>query len=112
MGSDEVHARPRATAAMVEHVARRAQGRRQRGNRRLAAPEIAYRVAELVVPLGPAGRKSSHLVAAGSAIPRLGNQLHAAEGRVLAYHLEKPALLVEAVMLARQNRSEIEAEAV
>ena len=76
MGGDEVHARPRLAAAPVEDVA----GRRQAGAERrektfVALPEPAHDVAILVVPFRPAGREAADLIAAGSAVPRLGDQL-------------------------------------
>src|SRR5580765_387828 len=78
----------------------------------VAFPEAAHGIAELIVPFRPAGRKAAHLVSARPAVPWLGNQLHRFEDRVLAAGLEKAALIVEAVWLARENRPEVEPEAV
>ena len=91
---------------------RGAEPRRQSARRCLAAPEIAHGVAEFVVPLGPARREPADLVAAGAAIPGLGDQLHRGEHRILTAGLQKAALVVEAIRLAREDRAEIEAEAV
>src|ERR1041385_5927932 len=71
MRGDEVDARPGAAPFAVETVARRQQARGERGRRRLAAPEIAHRVAKLVVPFRPARRKAPDLVAAGPVVPWL-----------------------------------------
>src|SRR5438094_556292 len=109
---DEVDRRPRFTPAMVEEIARCAQPRREGARRRLPAPEIAHRVAELVVPFRPAWRKCSHLIAAGSAVPRLGDKLHGLENRILTTRLEESTLVVEPIGLAREDRAEIEPEAV
>ena len=79
---------------------------------RLAAPEVAHRVAILVVPLGPARREAADLVAAGAAVPRLGDQLHRARAPDPAAGLQETAVLVEAVRLAREDGAEVEAEAV
>jgi hypothetical protein len=62
--------------AMVEAVAGSREARGQSARRHLAAPEIAHGVAEFVVPLGPARREAADLIAAGTAIPRLGDQFH------------------------------------
>src|SRR6185503_7846576 len=50
--------------------------------------------------------------AARAAIPRFGDELHAGEHRILGTGLEKAALVVEAVRLAREDRPEVEPEAV
>src|SRR6185437_11781469 len=112
MRRDEVHRRPGAPAAMVELAGRRTEPRRQHRRPSFAAPVIAHRVAELVVPFRPARRKTADLIAAWAAIPRLRDQLHRVEQRILTDRLEEAALLVEAMRLARENGTEIEAEAV
>ena len=108
----EIDARLRAAAVLVEDVGGAIQALRKRARRRLAAPVIPYGVAILVVPFGPAGRELADLVAAGPAIPRLGNQLYASEHRILRARLQEAAAIVEAVRLARENRAEIEPETV
>ena len=112
VGGDEIDARPGLAAAMIELVRRGAEARRQRLGARLAAPEVAHRVAERVVPLRPARRKAADLIAAGPAVPGLGDQFDVGQQRVLPDRFQKAALGVEAVGLARQDRAEIEAEAV
>ena len=112
MGGDEVDARPGLSPAKVELVGRSAEPRRERLRAGFAAPEVADVIAKPVVPLGPARRKSAHLIAAGTAIPRFGDQLDLGKQRVLPDHFEKTALGAEAVGLARQDRTEIEAESV
>ena len=113
MGGDEVDARPRLAAAAVEQVARtRDAARELRQHAVVALPVGADRVAELVVPLGPARRELADLIAARADVPRLGDQLDAAQHRVLAAHVEEAAALVEAVRLAGEDRGKVEAEAV
>ena len=112
MGGDEIDAGPGLAAAVVENVARGAKARSERARRGLAAPEIAHRIAEFVVPLGPARREATHLISARTAIPRLGDQLDRAQLRVLAAGLEEPALIIEPAGLAGENRAEVEAKAV
>src|SRR5215472_6079837 len=112
MGGDEIDRGPGFTAAVIEDVARSAEPRSDHARRRLAAPEVAHRVAELVVPLGPSRREGPDLIAAGTAIPRLGDQLDRTQLRVLATRLQETALIVEAARIACQNSAEIEAEAV
>src|SRR6185312_11418566 len=73
---DEVHRRIRATAAMVEQVRGTGEARGKFGELApIAAPERARGVAKSVVPLRPAGREATGLVAAQAKVPRLGNQL-------------------------------------
>ena len=112
MRGDEVDARPGLAAAMREEIGRSAKARRERLGGRLRAPEIAHRIAELVVPLGPAGREGADLVAAGAAIPRLGDQLHALQLGILHHRLHEAVVRVEAAGLAREDGAEVEAEAV
>jgi hypothetical protein len=78
----------------------------------VALPERTYSIAEAVIPLRPAGRKTPDLVAAGSAVPRLGNELDLAEDGILTACIEKSTALVEPRRLSRQNSSQIEAETV
>src|SRR5471030_906311 len=77
-----------------------------------ALPELAYGIAEFVVPLGPARRKTTDLISAGTAIPRLGDQLHAGENRVLTATVEEPAAFIETVGLAAEDSGKIKAETV
>src|SRR5687767_1573624 len=109
---NEVDARPGLTPATCEHVGRAAQARRERGGCCFSAPVVAYCVAELVVPLGPARRKTADLVAARAAVPGLGDQLDLGEARVLHHRLHEAVVRVEAAWLARQDGAQVEAEAV
>ncbi len=52
------------------------------------------------------------MIAAGPDIPRFGNELHAGQDRVLAARVEEAAALVEAVILTRQDRGQVETEAI
>src|SRR5690606_23390731 len=79
---------------------------------RVALPEAAHGVAELAVPLGPAGRELADPVAARPDIPRLADQLHVREHRVLHDGVEESAARIEPVRLAAEDRAEVEAEAV
>src|ERR1700727_2316584 len=101
MRGDKIHASPRPAAATVELVRRGAKTGRQSFGWSFSAPEVPYRVAERIVPFRPSRRKSANLVTARSAIPRLGNQLHFGEQRILANGLEKAALRLKTVRLAR-----------
>ena len=78
----------------------------------VALPERAHGVAELVVPLRPAGREAADLIAARTDVPRLGDQLHRRQHRVLQAALQEAVRRIEAVVLARQDGAEIEAETV
>ena len=110
---NEVDAGPRPPTAVIKTVAAGRQALRQLGCECLVAfPPGAYVVAKLVVPLGPARRKASHLVATGADVPRLGYQFDARKHRVLPATLQEAAAFVEAVRLARKDRCQVEAEAV
>ena len=77
-----------------------------------AAPEVADGVAVLAVPLRPERREVADLVAAFADVPRLGDQLHLADDRILLDEVEERRQPVDVVQLARERRREVEAEAV
>ena len=111
---DEVERR-RGRAA-VEDVLRAGEPPAHVGGRlaavRGAAPERADVVAVGVVPLGPRRPERAEPVAAGADVPRLGDELHLAQQRVLVHRGEERRALVEVHPLARERRREVEAEAV
>ncbi len=113
MRGQEVDRRPGRPAALVEEVAAAGEpGGEVLDLALVALPERPDVVAVAVVPLGPAGREAADLVAAGAAVPRLGDHLHLAQHRVLPDRAQEAAFLVEAVGLARQDGAEVEAEPV
>src|SRR3954453_23299185 len=113
MRGDKVDAGPGLAAAPVEQIGRAGEsGRQIRHLARIALPVASYRIAEAVVPLGPARREMPDLIAARPDIPGLGDQLDPGQHRVLAAAVEKTAALVETVRLARKDRRQIEAEPV
>ena len=77
-----------------------------------AAPEVAHRVAVDAVPLRPEDREVPDLVAARADVPRLRDQLHLGEDRVLVDDVEERREPVDVVELARERRRQVEAEAV
>ena len=54
----------------------------------------------------------AELVAAGADVPRLGDQLHPRQHRILAQRVEEARAGIEAVGLAAQCHAKIEAKAV
>ena len=64
------------------------------------------------VPLGPEHREVADLVAAGADVPRLGDELHLRQHRVLVDHVEERGQPVDVVELPGQRRREVEAEPV
>ncbi len=80
--------------------------------RRLAAPEVAHRVAVLAVPLRPLRREVADLIAARPHVPGLRDQLHLRDHRVLLHQLEEGGEAVHLVELAREGRRQVEAEPV
>src|SRR5690606_30136770 len=110
---DEVDAGEGAAVASVENIARAGQaGRKLRHLPLIATPKAASAVAVAAVPLRPPRRKAAQAVAAGSQIPRLGDELHAREHRILLDGGKKPREAVELEGVTRQRRREVEAEAV
>src|SRR3546814_3732734 len=96
---------------MVEQVGRSGETRCHfRQHAVVALPILSDGVPKLVVQLLPAGRKVAELVAARTDVPRLGDQLHAAEDGILPHRVQKTTALIEAVRLARQRGGQVEAE--
>src|SRR5690554_7712506 len=85
MGGDEVDRGVGTPAALIEMIARGGEPAGQVGNPALLThPEGPRGIPKTVVPFRPARRKTAHLVAPGTAVPGLGNELALAEYRVLA----------------------------
>ena len=101
--------RPLHSYRSLEPLIRVANSRRHAA---VAFPEAADAVAVLAVPLRPQHGKVADLVAAFAEVPRLGDQLHLAEHRVLMDDVEERAQLVDFVQLAGERAGQIEAEAV
>src|SRR5690606_40189062 len=99
--------------APVEEVRRAGDPRRQGAHRAVVAlPEGPGAVAEPVVPFAPAGQELPHLVAAGAAVPWLGDELGLGERRVLQAGLQEARALREAGVQATEDGCQVEAEAV
>ena len=77
-----------------------------------ARPEVSHGVPVAAVPLRPQHGKVPDLIAAVAEVPRLRDQLHVRENRVLVDDVEEGAHLVDGAGLARERRREVEAEAV
>ena len=106
-----IDANGRLAVALVE-IRRAAEARRELRDAGRAAPEVAHRVAVDAVPLRPEDREVADLVAARADVPRLGDELHLGEQRVLVDDVEERREAVDVVELARERRREVEAEAV
>ncbi len=113
MRRHQIDAGRRSPAVVFEQVGRASEARgKLRQLPAIATPQRAHRVAEAVVPLGPARRKLAQLVAARADVPWLGNQLHLAQDRVLAYCIEEAARGVEAMPFAAEDGCQVEAEPI
>ncbi|MCY1352256.1 hypothetical protein D9M69_385450 [compost metagenome] len=113
VGGDEVHRGEGPPAALVEQVAGGGEALGELGHlSAIATPEGPRRVAETVVPFRPARGETAHLVAAWAAIPGFGDQLEAAQHRVLAAGHEESVALVIAMGVAGEDGRQVEAEAV
>ena len=109
----EVDAREGAAVTLVVDVGATGETRCQVSQlSAVATPEATDRVSVLGVPLSPSVGEVSHLVSPGTEIPRLGDQLHLCEHRVLLHHREEAAQAVHGLELACQGRSQVEAEPV
>ncbi len=113
VAGDEVDRGQRAAAVVLVEVGGAGQPGGELGERaRLAPPQVPDRVPVLAVPLGPQRREVAHLVAALAHVPRLGDQLHLGDHRVLLHQVEERRQPVHLVELPGQGRREVEAEAV
>jgi hypothetical protein len=109
----EVDAGVRFPAAVRVEVAAPAKpGRKFRHDATVPFPEPPYRVAVLAVPLRPQHRKVPDLIPALAEVPRLGDQLHLRDDRVLVDDVEERAELVHGLQLPRERAREIEAEPI
>src|SRR5947208_1139548 len=94
-------------------MSRAGETRRQLGDvARVSPPEMTHSVAIAAVPLGPPNREVADLVAAGTNVPRLGDELDVGERRILMDDVEERGELVDVVELAREHGREIEPKAV
>ena len=110
---DEVDARPWPPPAPVEDVAGAEEVAGEVVDGAVVALDVgADVVAEAAVPLGPAGREVSDLVAPLPEVPALGDRLDLGEHRVLGDGVEERAVEVDGVAVAGQRHREVEAEAV
>src|SRR5690606_8555600 len=113
MAGDKIDAGPGATSIVLEDITGAVQTLGEiRQHAAVTAPETANRVPVAVVPLTPAHRKATQLIAAGSDVPRLRDQLDAGHGGILVQRIEEAAAPIKAIGLPAQHRREIEAEAV
>ena len=113
VGGDEVdRGVRRAPVVGVQVGGARQPGRHLADAAGLQPPEVAHRVAVAVVPLAPRRREAADLVAVHAGVPRLGDQLHVPQHRVLADGGDEVPGQVDAVPGAGQRRREVEAEAV
>ena len=113
VGGDEVDGCHGPPPVVLVQIRRPGQARRELAERRrLAAPEVAHGVAVLAVPLRPLRGEVAHLVAAGADVPRLGDELHLADHRVLLHDLEEGGEAIDLVELAGEGGREVEPEAV
>ena len=102
----------RRPGRLVE-VGRSGEARRELAERLvLTAPIVAHGVAVLAVPFRPQRREVPDLVAAFADVPRLRDQLHLTDDRVLLDHVEERGEPVDVVQRARERGGEVEAETV
>ena len=110
---DEIDARIRAAAAVLIQIG---AAREPIGDLADAAfvafPKTAHFVAIFAVPFRPEHRKIADLITAFAHVPRLCDQFHLREHRVLVNDFEEGVQLVHALVVARQGGGEIESKTV
>ena len=74
MGGNKVNAGPRATSAQIVQVAGAQQAGGEIAGDIIAMPVFTHRVAIFIIPLGPAWREPTYLIAARTDIPGFANQ--------------------------------------
>ena len=111
MGGQEVHAGPRRPTLETRRTAQHVPGK-VAVCAAVPAPEGARRVAVFVVPLRPPVREVAKLVAMGSDVPRLGDQLDGGQDGVGLDRFQQRCVRVEAASHAAQCGGEVEAETV
>src|SRR5206468_347788 len=87
-------------------------GRELRDRAAVAPPEAADAVAVAAVPLRPQDGKVADLIPALPQVPRLGNQLHLREHRILMDDVEECSEPVDVVQLPGERAREAESEPV
>ncbi len=113
VAGDEVDAGIRSAAVVLVQVAGAGQpGRQFAGEAAVTLPERAHAVSVDAVPLGPAHREVPHHVAAGAHVPRLGDQFHLRQHRVLVDDVEERPQPVHLVKLPGQGARQVEPEPV
>src|ERR1700722_17456615 len=78
----------------------------------IAPPEAPDTVTEPVIPFGKSWRMTAEPIAARPDIPGLRDELHASQCRILTYRVEEACAGIEAMRLASQCRTEIEAKPI
>src|SRR5688572_136007 len=110
VGGDEVDARIGLPAVVAVEIARTRESIAQVADLAgIAFPKTPCGVAIRRVPFGPENREIADLIPARAEIPRLGNELHLRDDRILLDDIEKGAQPVNVVKLARQGGCQIEA---
>src|SRR5271154_2887094 len=99
VSGDEIHGGPGFAPRAIEDVAGSAQAFHEFTYGGVAFPEIAHGVAKFVVPLTPARRKFSDLVATWTTIPGLSDFFDVLQVGILAANFQETALLIKALRL-------------
>ena len=111
---DEVDRRGGPSVAGAVEIGRTGVSRRELTDAdRVAAPEVAHRVAVLTVPFSPQRRKAAEVVTVGLPdVPRLGVELGARHDGILRDHVQEGGHLVERAVLPGERWREVETKAV
>src|SRR5262249_7588939 len=105
---DEVDAGARAAPGRLVEIGAAGESLRELAERLIApAPVVAHGVAVAPVPFAPQRWEVVDLVAAVTEVPRLGDQLHLADDRVLLDDVEERRQAVDVVQRAGEGGREI-----
>src|SRR4051794_26032966 len=113
MGGDKVNtgARP-ATVALVKVAATGETIAQLSHANGVATPEATPGVTVFVIPFGPAHRKVANLIAVFADIPRLGDELHLGDNRILVDDIKERRHIARPVTSTHEGGCQVEAESV
>ena len=110
---DEIDAGPRFAPVLFEQVGGAQQAPSEiRQDPLVSPPEAPDRIPKVIVPLRPAHREISQLIAARPNVPGFGNQLDPGQHRILLDGIEKAAVGIEAVTFPSKGYRQVETKTI
>src|SRR5262249_6949973 len=113
MNGDMIDAGARTSSTVVEQVGRAGHPTADIANQTsLPCPVAAHRSPIPIVPFRPGGWECTKLIASGTNVPGLCNQLHLGEHRILFDGGKERCAPIEAIRAPRKGARQVEAEAI